>query len=59
MPEEMLKMAWRSGLEHWAARKEAAASGSVFAEKEPGTIMMSNCGAFANEFFISLPETLR
>jgi hypothetical protein len=50
MPEEMLKMAWRSGLEHWASRKEAAASGSVFAEKEPGMIMTSNCGAFANEF---------
>jgi hypothetical protein len=50
MPEEMLKMACRSGLEHWAARKEAAASGSVFAEKDPGTRITSNCGAFANEF---------
>jgi hypothetical protein len=51
IPEEILKIACRSGLEHCAAKKVVAAGGSSLAVKEPGMTSTSNCGAFANEFY--------
>lgn len=50
MPDDMLRMARRSGLEHWAARKDVAATDSSLVEKDPGIIRTSNCGEFAKEF---------
>ena len=50
MPEEILKIAWRSELEHCAARKSVVAGESSFVVNDPGITRISNCGALANEF---------
>jgi hypothetical protein len=42
MPETMLIMAIKCGLEHCEVRKEMAVGGRAVVEKEPGTMRMSN-----------------
>ena len=42
MPETMLMMAMRCGLEHCEVRKAVAVGGRTVDEKEPGTMRMSN-----------------
>jgi hypothetical protein len=43
-------IAMRSGFRHCDVRKSMAETGNSLVEKDPGTTMMSNCGALANEF---------
>lgn len=47
----MLMMAMRLGFKHCVDRKEDADIDSSLVVKEPGTMRMSNCGAFSNEFY--------
>ena len=50
MPDAMLMMATRLGLQHCAVRNDVAATGNSIVEKDPGMMRMSNSGAFAKEF---------
>jgi hypothetical protein len=52
MPDEMVMMAMRFGFTHCEVRKSVAETGSSLVEKDPGIMRMSNCGAFAKEFWI-------
>jgi hypothetical protein len=52
MPETILKMATKLGLEHCEVRNEVAETGNSLVENDPGTTRMSNCGAFSNEFYL-------
>ena len=51
MPDAMLMIAMRFGFRHCEVRKSVAETGNSIIEKDPGITMMSNCGAFANEFW--------
>lgn len=47
-----------SGCEDCVVKNAVAETGSSVEVKEPGIMRMSNCGALAKEFFISLPDSL-
>ena len=51
MPDAMLMIAMRFGFRHCEVRKSVAETGNSIIKKDPGITMMSNCGAFANEFW--------